>query len=102
MSPQQPEFVALNKKVDEIHHALIGDPFKGVEGIVTQHNMVMEDMYGIGPDGKPIEGKHNSALKRISNLEEKQNKVLYVFTGVVGLAVAIKLGITVLFEKVFK
>ena len=48
MLPNAPEFVALNKKVDEIHHALIGDPFKGVEGIVTQHNMVMEDMYGIG------------------------------------------------------
>lgn len=102
MTPQQPEFVALNRKVNEIHAALIGDPLKGIDGIVTWQNTMKEDLYGIGPDGRPIEGKNNTALKRISNLEEKQNKVLYVFTGVVGLAVAIKLGITVLVEKVFK
>jgi len=101
MSPQQPEFVALNRKVDEIHEALIGDPFRGKIGIVNRQNLMMQDLYGLSPDGSPIDGKENTVLKRLSGVEDNQKKAVWIFSGIMVAVVAAKAGISALLEKVF-
>jgi hypothetical protein len=101
MSPQQPEFVALAKNVEEIRAALIGDPLEGRNGIIHYHQKMVDDLYGLDPEGRPIEGKTNTVLMRLSSLEEKQKKALWTFTGIVGMAVAIKFGLAAVFGKIF-
>jgi hypothetical protein len=101
MTPQQPEFVTLAKKVEEIHTALIGDPLNGRNGMMHYYGKTIEDLYGVDPAGDPIEGKRNTVMERLSNLEDKHKKVLWVFTGIVGVSVAIKFGLTAIFGKIF-
>lgn len=101
MSPTQPEFVALNQKVNEIHDALIGDPMKGRSGIVSRQNAILLDLYGIGPDGNPIEGKENTVLKRLSGIEDNQKKVIWIFSGLLLAFTAAKVGLTALVDKLF-
>jgi len=87
---------------DRILIALLGDALEGKNGIIHYHNQMVEDNYGIGPDGKPIEGKRNTVLNRISQLEGNQSMIKWVITGVVGFGIAMKVGLIELIGKVFK
>jgi len=102
MNPKAPEFLRLARDVAEIKSALIGDPMKGKNGFIHQHNQLVEDFYGLDSNGNPIEGKTNTFASRVSNLEDKQKKVLWVFTGIVSLALAIKFGIATVLGKIFE
>jgi hypothetical protein len=90
------------KQIDEIYEVLMGDPIKGIPGLFHRHNRIVEDLYGIGMDGKEIEGKKNTISLRISNLENNQKKVIWTITGVCGAFTAIKLGCVALFTKIFE
>jgi hypothetical protein len=101
MTPQQPEFIALVESVKRIEQALLGDGFTGRKGIIHYHDQTIEDLYGIDSDGKPIKGKSNTVLNRISDLEDNQKKVFWIFGGVLAALTAIKLGWTTIVERFF-
>jgi len=60
-----------------------------------------EDLYAIGPDGHPIEGKSNTILERLSSMEDRQKKALWIFTGILVAFTAVKIGLTALVTKLF-
>lgn len=101
MTPDNPAFQELADDVKAIKAALIGDPLTGRVGIVPQHNRMMEDVYGLDSHGVEMESKKNTLLLRVSELEDGRKKAKWVFSGIVGLALAIKFGISALLDKMF-
>lgn len=102
MLPSQPEFIKLSESVEEIRKALLGDDFGGRKGIIHYHDLMVEDLYAIDSNGKSIEGKKNTLLLRVSDLEDGRKKAKYVFGGFLAAALGAKFGITALIEKYWK
>lgn len=95
MSPEQPEFTQLANNVKEIRDAMLGDPIKGNIGFMQNQHRMMEDVYGILPDGSFTEmTKKNCMLTRMSRQEDNQKKVLWIGTGVMGCFTIINVGIS--------
>jgi hypothetical protein len=90
-----------DEKISKIYDAMMGDPEKGISGMFAQHHQVMEDLYGVGAGGLPIDGKKNFLLKRISKLEENQKKVWWVVIGICSAFTAAKVGINTFIENIF-
>lgn len=101
MTPQQPEFVSLARSVEEIRTALLGNAMEGRKGIIHFHDKMAEDLYGVGSDGEPIEGKSNTLMSRMSNMEDRQKKAWWVFSGIVLAITAAKVGISAIIDKIF-
>ena len=102
MTPDQPEFKYLAASVEEIKCALIGDPMKGKPGFIAGHHKLMRDLYGVDENGDSVEGhEKNTILARVSNVEDKQKKVIWVFTGIVAAVTAAKIGVSAFLDKVF-
>lgn len=102
MTPENPAFVQLSKSVEEIRSALLGDDMNGRKGIIHFHDLMREDLYGLGTDGRAIEGKKNTLLLRVSDLEDGRKKAKWVFGGFILAALGAKFGITALIEKYWK
>jgi hypothetical protein len=95
--------LAENTKMTKvIYKCMVGDPISGVPGFLQNHNRLVGDMYGIDPDGKPIEGKKNTIKERVSDLESNQKKVVWFVAGVVALYTAVKIGIAEFFGRLFE
>lgn len=101
MTPQQPEFIKLSESVEEIRAALLGDAMNGRRGIIHYHDQMAEDLYGVDSHGKPIEGKHNTVLLRLSEVEDKQKKAIWIFSGIAVAIVSAKAGISAFLERIF-
>jgi hypothetical protein len=101
MDPNDPAFIKLTESVERIELALLGDAMEGRKGIIHWNDQMKEDLYAIGPDGNPIEGKSNTLLNRVSNMEEKQKKALWIFSGIAFAIVAVKSGITAVIDKIW-
>lgn len=102
MTPDDPAFITLTKSVNRIEAALLGDAMQGRKGIIHFHDQMAEDLYGVGPDGKPIEGKSNTLLNRMSDMEDKQKKAIWIFGTIIAIITAIKVGWAALVEKIFE
>lgn len=101
MNVDEPEFVSLARDVKEIRSALLGDAFTGRKGIIHFHDLLTQDVYGVGSDGRPIEGKSNTLLSRISALEDNQKKAIWIFSGLLLAFTAAKVGLTALIDRIF-
>lgn len=103
---KESEFRKLARSVQRIETALLGEGFEGDgKGMMHYHNRMREDMYGEDPDGKPIEGKSNTILKRLSREEDTRKHVTWIFTGMTLFWIGLKFGWGVLVEllsKLFK
>lgn len=102
MTPENPAFVKLSESVEQIRSALLGNDMEGRKGIIHFHDLMREDLYGLGSDGKAIEGKKNTLLLRVSDLEDGRKKAKWLFGGALVAALAAKFGISALLEKYFK
>jgi len=96
------KFNAVAKNVSEMKDALLGNPMRGEPGIIQGHHRMMEDLYGIRADGSvDKESKKNCLLTRQSRSEDKQNKVFWIFSGIVAAITAAKIGVSALIAKMF-
>ena len=117
MDTPSPEFIKLSDSVKDLlievkvlisdvkvmQIIFAGDPMQGRPGVIIDHRQLMRDVYGTDTNGNVIKGhEKNTLLYRISKLEDTQKKVVWIFSGVAGLIVAIKFGMSALIEKVFK
>ena len=101
MTPQQPEFIKLTDDIAEIKYALLGNALSGRKGIIHYHDLLVEDMYAIGSDGQPIEGKKNTIPLRVSAIEDRQKRALWIFSGIAIAFVAAREGISALIDKLW-
>ena len=88
-----------SEKLTAIHEVLLGDPTRGRLGLIHHHNQVMIDLYGIDPNGEEIDSKKNTILLRLSSVEDRQKKAIWVITGLIAAFTIAKSGCVVAWEK---
>jgi hypothetical protein len=93
--------IILLKDVKEMREAMLGNPLTGKKGFVTIVGQVNEDLYGINLSGQEIASKKNTLLTRVSKVEDNQSKIAWILTGMLGLFIAIKVGLTAVIMKIF-
>jgi hypothetical protein len=101
MTPDDPAFIRLAKKVDDIHLAMVGDELKGIKGVVSWNNKMKEDLYGVDANGEEMESKKNTVLIRLSDLEDSRKQIKWFIVAIVTIVSAVKFGIGTLWEKMW-
>lgn len=91
----------LCKDVKEMRDAMFGDASTGKKGFFTIVGQMNEDLYGINISGQEITAKKNTLLSRVSKVEDNQSKITWVIMGMLGLFIAIKVGLTSLIARIF-